>query len=107
FADDVKIAAAARAGLVLDIDDLFDPFEMRRQRSPVGLARSRCAGVLLHGVETGAYAAQRCVEFEFLECELQLIRIELLGARAETVTLECGDDKPLASRKHSASTITP
>ena len=91
FADNVEITAAAGAGLVFDIDDLFNPFEMRRQRAPVGLAWSRCAGVLLHGVETGLHAAQRCVEF--FERELQLILIELLGAGAETVTLECGNDR--------------
>src|SRR5690606_26562817 len=68
FTDDVEITAAARAGFILDIDDLFDPFEMRGQRSPVALARSRCVAVLLHGVETGHYTAQRCVEF--LEREL-------------------------------------
>jgi hypothetical protein len=34
----VERAATAGAGLVLDIDDLLDPFEMRGQRAAVGLS---------------------------------------------------------------------
>ena len=39
LADPVERAAAARAGLVLDIDDLLDPIEVGRQRAAVALAR--------------------------------------------------------------------
>jgi hypothetical protein len=39
LADLVERAAAAGAGLVIDIDDLLDPFEVCGQRAAVGLAR--------------------------------------------------------------------
>lgn len=38
LADLVESAAAAGTGLLVDIDDLLDPFQMRRQRAPVGRA---------------------------------------------------------------------
>jgi hypothetical protein len=46
LADLVERAAAARTGLVLDIDDLLDPFEMGWERTAVALA-GRSAGVRL------------------------------------------------------------
>ena len=64
---------------------------MRGQRSPVGLARSRCPSVRPHGIEAGLYGAQRCVEF--LERQLQLILIDLLRARSEAVALKGSDDR--------------
>jgi len=54
--DDMEIAAAAGAGLVLDIDDLLDPLKMRRQRAPVGLARSGAGGALRRRIQTGLHA---------------------------------------------------
>jgi hypothetical protein len=38
LANRVEHAAAARAGLVLDVDDLLDPLEVRRQGAAVALA---------------------------------------------------------------------
>ena len=35
LADPVQLAPAARAGLVVDVDDNLNPRQMRRQRSPV------------------------------------------------------------------------
>ena len=45
LADQVQRARAARAGLVLDVDDALDPRQMRRQRAAVGapLARALAA----------------------------------------------------------------
>jgi hypothetical protein len=40
LADLVERAAASRTGLLLNIDDLLDPFKMGEQRSAVGLARA-------------------------------------------------------------------
>ena len=38
LADPVQLALAARAGLVVDVDDDLDPRQMRRQRSAVDTA---------------------------------------------------------------------
>lgn len=45
LSDLMKRAATTDTCLRLDIDDLFDPLQMCRQRTPVGLPR--CAGALL------------------------------------------------------------
>jgi len=37
----VERGATAGASLIRDIDNLLDPLEMGRQRSPVGLAQTR------------------------------------------------------------------
>ena len=93
LADPVERAAAAGAGLVLDIDDLLDPFEVRGQRTAVGLARMVGAGsaCLLLGVLS--FGQRR---LDFLKAELELIGIELLGTAPEAVALEGLDDRPQA-----------
>jgi hypothetical protein len=53
LADDMRRAATARTGFVLDIDDHFDPRQMRGQRAAVALrrfgARRRWCGLWLRG----------------------------------------------------------
>ena len=83
-------AAAAGARLLIDIDDLLDPFEMRGQRTTVGLARtvrrrSACLGAgFLGGGER---------RFDFLQGKLELIGIELFGTATEPVALKGLDDR--------------
>ncbi|GAY21268.1 hypothetical protein SFOMI_1805 [Sphingobium fuliginis] len=91
LADRVERAAAAGAGLVLDIDDLLDALEMCGQRAAVGVARS--SGVLLagRGITRRASLAQR--RLYVLEAELELIGIELLGTPAEAMAHEGIDDR--------------
>src|ERR1700722_7554343 len=68
-------AGAARTGPLLGLNDLFDPLEMRRQRSPpAGLASWRRPHLLRFGLncaETGLH---------FLEGKGVLALVELLGA---------------------------
>lgn len=89
--DDVECAAAAGAGLALHIHDLLDAFQMGRKPAAVGVARTRCPGLVAARVQPGAYAGHRRVEI--LQGERQLVGIELLGSCAEPVPLECGDDR--------------
>src|SRR5215469_14532375 len=84
FADLVKRTAAAWTGLVVEIDQLLDALEMRRQRTAVGLAWSfaRLAGTV-----------DRCFDLsqsglDIFEAEVELIGIELLGTPSEAVTLQ-------------------
>ena len=90
LADLVERAAAARARLILDVDDLFDPLEMGWQRSAVGLARAirRCPACLVHGV-LGLGQGR----LDLLQGKLELIGIELLGPAAEPVPLQGFDDR--------------
>jgi hypothetical protein len=66
----VERAAAAGAGLILDIDDLLDPFEMGGQRSTVGLARAFAPGLGRCCITRGLRAAQRGLDI--FEGELEL-----------------------------------
>ena len=86
--------AAAGAGLILDIHDLLDPFEMRRQRTAVGLAHritARPSGLRFAG---GLGFRER--RLGILKAQLQLILIELLGTAAEPMTPKSLDDRPQA-----------
>lgn len=90
LADLVERAAAAGAGLILDVDDLLDPFEMGGQRTAVGLARAcaRRLACLLSG-ELGL----RERGLNFLERQLELVSIELLRLATKTMTHQRIDDR--------------
>ena len=83
--------AAARASLVLDIDNLLDPLEMRRQRTAVGLAWSVGPGLAGCRVACRTSLAQR--RLDIFKAKLQLIRVKLLGTRTEPVAHEGIDDQ--------------
>lgn len=91
LADLVERSAAAGAGLILDIDDLLDPFEMRWQRTAVGLARAIALGLGRCCITCCVHATQRGLDI--LQPKPELIRIELLGLTAEPVPLEGLDDR--------------
>ena len=92
LADPVERAATAGAGLLFDIDDLLDPFEVRGQRAAVGLARPSLARAPRPGFAGDLGLGQR--RLGILEAELELIGIELLGAAAEPVPLQGLDNRP-------------
>src|SRR3546814_7659791 len=82
LADLVEGAAAAGASIALDVNDLFDPLEMRGQRTAVGLAHritARPSGLRFAG---GLGFRER--RLGILKAQLQLILIELLGDRKST-----------------------
>jgi hypothetical protein len=80
LADLVERAAAAGAGLVLDIDDLLDPFEMRGQRAAVGLARALGLGARLALLARRARPGQR--------------RLDILQASWSWSGSSCSDRRP-------------
>jgi hypothetical protein len=94
LADLVEGAAAAGASIALDVNDLFDPLEMRGQRTAVGLAHritARPSGLRFAG---GLGFRER--RLGILKAQLQLILIELLGTAAEPMTPKSLDDRPQA-----------
>jgi hypothetical protein len=76
-------AAAARAVLVLDIDNGLDPRQMGRQGAAVALRRlaldRRLLVVWRFRLDHGPGGAERL--FDLFQAELQLIRIDLLRMR--------------------------
>ena len=90
--DDVQITAAAGAGLILDVDDALDPLEMRRQMPEV-LAALRFGARISpvdRRIERGVGSTKR--DLDILEEQRELVGIERLGALAEAVTLEGGEN---------------
>lgn len=88
FADLAQPAATAWAGLVVDIDDLLDPLEVRRQRTAVGLA-----GTIALGLSCSSRTGCAKCRLDILKAKLELIGIKLLGLAAETVAHERIDDR--------------
>jgi hypothetical protein len=84
-------AAAAGTPLVFDIDDLFDPFEMRGQRTAVGLARTIGTGFSALRFVSGLGLGQG--RLDILKAKLKLIGIELLRPGAEPMAHERIDDR--------------
>jgi hypothetical protein len=76
LADPVEHAAAAGAVLALDVNDLLDPLQMRRQRASVALARPVGRRRARLRVVGGLGAGDR--RLDILEPQLQLVDIELL-----------------------------
>jgi hypothetical protein len=91
LADLVERSAAAGAGLILDVDDLLDPFEMRWQRTTVVLAWAFAPGLGHRGITCSLRATERGLDI--LQRQLELIGIKLLGLAAEPVPLEGLDDR--------------
>ena len=94
FADDVQRPAAARAGLVLDVDHDLDPRQVRRQCAAVASgrwARGRRLGRRASRLLGGSDCSDGLLEI--LETELQLIRVELLRAPAELAALQLLDQR--------------
>jgi len=86
----VECAATAGAGLILDIDDLFDLRQMYWQRAAVSLARAilRRLACLVHSLLRLSQG-----RLDLLEGKLELIGIELLGPAAEPMALQGLDDR--------------
>ncbi len=90
LADDVQRASAAAACLVLDVDDLLDPLQVRRKATTIGLAPARLAWGDRHGIQAGG--DHRECRLGILERHLQLLVVQLLRAGTKTVPTQRGDD---------------
>ena len=88
----MQFAAAARAGLALDVDDRLDPRQMRRQRAAVGAALAR--GLRAHRRRLGLGLGRRLgfALLDLFQSQQQLIGRQRLGAAAEAVALQLLDD---------------
>jgi hypothetical protein len=91
FADLVERTAASGAGLILDIDDLRDPLQMRWQRAAVGLAEALTVGFRDHRLAGSAGLAER--RLDIVQAEFELVGIALLGLAAEPVPHERINDR--------------
>lgn len=90
LADLVERAAAAGAGLILDIDDLLDPLEMGGQRTAVGLARAFARRLAC--LAPRELSLREC-GLNFLKRQLELVLIELFRLAAKTMTHQRIDDR--------------
>ena len=86
----MECTAATGASLVLDIDDLLDPLEVRGQGPAVGLARTIGRGSACRLLGVLGLGQRR---LDFLKAEFELIGIKLLGTAAKAVALEGLDDR--------------
>jgi len=77
--------------LFLDVDDLLDPLEMRRQRTSVALARSITCPTCFD-VGRGLRCGDR--RLDIFEPELKLVDLELLRAGAEAMAHERVEHRP-------------
>ena len=95
LADLVQPTAAAsacpNAVSAVDIDNLFNPLQVRRQRAAVHLARTITLGLNRSSL-TGRTGTTKC-RLNILKAELELFGIELRGLAAETVAHERIDDR--------------
>ena len=94
FADPVQGARAARAGPVLDVDDLLDPGQVRRQRSAVATPPG---GALLAALGISGFGGGHVLGLALLHVlqrQLELIDRQALGSAAEAVALQLLDDLP-------------
>jgi hypothetical protein len=93
LADPVQRALAARAGLVLDVDERLRARQLGRQGAAVGapFARSlRARGRRLGFVRLGL---SRVALLDVFECQQQLIFRQALGAATKAVALQFLDDR--------------
>ncbi len=99
LADPMKQALAARAGLVVEIDDRFDARQMRRQRAAVRAPLLRRRRAFRRGFVLDLSRRAGLGLFDLFEREQQLIFRQRFGAAAEPVTLQFPDDldEPLAT----------
>ena len=105
LADQVQRAAAAGADFIFDIDQLFDPRQVRRKRAAIASGRVgarrpawrlRCRRLGRgHGrFHRGGLPWHRLLQV--LDPVLQRFVAELLGTAAEAIALQRRDDQPLA-----------
>lgn len=97
FTDPMKSVAAARAGMVRNVDDHLDARQVRRQRTPV---RPPLRGALLARGRIGTFGlflTGRLDLLGLLEAKEQLILRQALRPAAEAVTLQFLDDLGQAS----------
>jgi len=92
LADPVKRPFAARAGLVLDVDDRLDARQMLRQGAAVGAPFARPFHARGRRLRFGLCRRLRVALLDVFERKQQLIVREALGAAAEAVTLQVLDD---------------
>ena len=95
LADRVQAAAAAGAGLVLDVDQHLDPRQVRRQGAQVtspNPGRRRGAVPRSHLLLRRLGRSKGLLEV--LQAELQLVGVELLRAAAELPALQLPDQEP-------------
>ena len=79
--------ATARAGLVRDIDDELFAWQMRRQRAAIDTSLARQSRRLVPVLLLGGFSRSERL-FQILECERQLIGVELFGPAAEAMALQ-------------------
>ena len=92
LADAVLEAAAARAGLVRDIDDDLFARQMRRQRAAIDLPPARRDLLASRVVLLRRGVSRRERLLHVLQRQRQLLGIEPLGAAAEAMALQLPDD---------------
>ena len=92
LADPVQRALAARAGLVIDVDEGFDARQMRRQGAAVGAALARPFRPHRRRLRFGLGRSLRLVLLDVFERQQQLIFRQAFSAAAEAVTLHVLDD---------------
>jgi hypothetical protein len=105
-ADFVQLAAATRAGLVLEVDQAFDPLQVGRQMTTIALACGTFglggSGAGLVGAVAGGSRWRRCrvgdrgsggrqVLLGVFQRQLELLRINLLGGAAEAGAQKLAD----------------
>ena len=97
FVDHVQRTAAAWAVMVLDVDHHLIAGQMRRQSAVIAI-RSSFAPLPLRVLPRGRRVLCRLVFgdglLEVLQPELELVRVELLGAAAELVAHQALDQQP-------------
>ena len=94
LAHDVELPAAAGAGLVLDIDNLFDAGQVRRQRAAVSTTPPNPVGVL---DRIGRFLVGKALGLDLLgllEPQQQLIDGQAFSPATEAMALHLLDDLP-------------
>jgi hypothetical protein len=97
--DPVQRAVAARAGLVLDVDERLDARQMRRQGAAIRAPLARSFRVRRRRLGFGRLGLSRLALLDIFERNQQLIFRQALSAAAKAVTLQVLDDrdKPLCT----------
>jgi hypothetical protein len=100
FTDQMQCPSAARAGLVVNVDQQLDPWQMRRQCTPIAFgrlgARRTCSRFRCGRRRRGRDRFQRSRLLrqrllQVLDAVLEHFVAELLGAATEPVALQASD----------------